>query len=156
MITFQLLEYQWRKGRFDKKNCQRARPLQFMTEASSNITDANIEILFLIWKDTAWVPFVSSFIKINGIIPFWVVGWKKSWCLFSLGICCWDFPKGTKSLVSVSKKQQIFVTNSDNYCRSKRRWRMSFAPSDQIESNPVSTHLVQSIVFSVHFDYNPF
>ena len=84
--------------------------------------------------------------KRNGIIP--LSSWVKEELvsLFCRNLLL-DFPKGTKSLVSVSKKQQIFVTNSDNYCRSKRRWRMSFVPSDQIESNPVSTHLVQSITF---------
>ena len=51
---FQLLEYQWREGRFDT-NCQRVCPLQLMTDATS-MAGATVH-----WLSHHWpAPLVSG------------------------------------------------------------------------------------------------
>ena len=71
MQPFQLLEYQWREDRFEKQTAN-ARPLQFMTEATSNVQAANT-IALCGGKNYQWyLVDLKKILKEQNILQEWL------------------------------------------------------------------------------------
>ena len=71
MQPFQLLEYQWREDRFEKQTAS-ARPLQFMTEATSKVQAANT-IALCGGKNYQWyLVDLKKILKEQNILQEWL------------------------------------------------------------------------------------